>query len=187
MPAYVETVNQLLSFGTIILQVLCVFILVNLLFFRRDRNTILLFLKKYGISFAFLIAFFSMALSLFYSEIVGFPPCELCIIERCFIYPQVFFFGLFLWKRSKWILPVVVSLAFFGMLVSGYHVYVENGGESGLSCVTDSISTVSCSARYVYEYGFVTIPVMALTAQVLMLLLGINYWYISKKEKQALA
>ena len=166
------------------MQVVVVVFIFNLLFMRSQENTILLFLKKYGIYIGLGLAFFSMALSLFYSEVIGFPPCELCIIERCFIYPQVLFFGIYLWKRPKWVLPLISITTFLGTLVSVYHIYVENGGESGLSCVTNNIHAISCSARYVYEFGYVTIPVMAVTTQVLMLLLAINYWYVTKNSSK---
>jgi disulfide bond formation protein DsbB len=187
MPAYVDTFNQVLAFGAVILEIVSVLILVNLVFLRSHTNIILLFFKKYGFYFGFATALASLALSLFYSEVIGFPACELCWTQRLFIYPQTLLYGFALFKDKKNLTRLIEILAVLGMLVSIYHVYIENGGSSSLACVTDNINAVSCSARYVYEFGYVTIPVMALTVQVFMLLLAINYRYITSKEKQLLS
>lgn len=127
MPAYVETLNQLLSLGTIFLQFAIVALLLNLIFFRSHTNQILIFFKKYTFVIGFLIALTSTMLSLFYSNVVGFPPCELCWINRIFIYPQVILFGMELYKRDKAIVDQTMVLAILSALVSIFHVYVENG------------------------------------------------------------
>jgi len=182
MPAYVDTFNLLLALGAIVLQIVIVVFLINLIFLRSRDNIILLFFKKYGFYFGFIIAFLSMALSLFYSNVIGFTACELCWAQRLFIYPQVVLYGFALWKDRRNLARVIGIFAFVGMLISIYHVYIENGGSSALACATDNVNAVSCTARYVYEFGYITIPVMALTSQVLMLLLAINYLYISKAK-----
>jgi disulfide bond formation protein DsbB len=181
MPDYVETVNTILALGTIFLQLLCLLIIAGLIFYRNKEHPLPTFFKKYTFHFGLAVAFAGMALSLFYSEFIGFPPCELCIVQRIFIYPQVLLFGLGLWKKNSKIINLSAALALLGSLVSIYHIYVENGGSSSLACVTNSINVVSCSARYVYEFGYVTIPVMALTTQVFILLLLVNYRFVSKK------
>jgi disulfide bond formation protein DsbB len=182
MPLYVDTFNHLLAIGTIFLQLAIVLIIVNNVFFRSTNNAVLLFFKKYGVYLSFAVALGSMALSLFYSEVIGYTACELCWVQRFFIYPQVLIMGVALFKPKKIIINLSALVAFFGMLVSIYHVYIENGGESSLSCVTGGIGTVSCAARYVYEFGYITIPVMALTAQVFILLIALNHRYFLKKE-----
>ena len=183
MPAYVETVNTLLALGTIGLQLVVLLIVWNLLFARKGENTVLNFFYKYGFVIGFIVALSSLGLSLFYSEIVGYTACELCIIQRIFIYPQVLFLGLVMLLKKKNLFSNLSGLfAFLGMSVSIYHVYVENGGSSALGCATAEVGKITCAARYVYEFGYITIPVMALTAQVLLLLLWLNHRYIAKKR-----
>lgn len=185
MPAYVETLNYLLAMGTIAMQVVFVFVLGHLIFKRSNTNPMLMFFHKYGVYFALGIALSSVALSLFYSEVVGFAACELCWVQRFFIYPQVLILGIALWKEKKQLITLSAIVAFAGMLVSAYHIYIENGGASDLACSNYVEGSITCAARYVFEFGYITIPVMALTAQALIVLLMINHRYMSKKEIQA--
>ena len=87
MPVYVEIVNKILSIGVIILQGLILFIALIYIFNYKKENKILFYFKKYTLYLGFLVALGSIIFSLFYSEIVGFPACELCLIQRVFLYP----------------------------------------------------------------------------------------------------
>lgn len=180
MPSYVETVNYILSIGTIALQLLCFAIIAVFLFFRNRDNVFLKFLKDYTFIFGFFSALGAMALSLFYSSVVGFPPCELCWMQRIFIYPQVILFGMELWKREKVIVDYSLVLAFIGTMISLFHIYVEHGGASSLACATGSATEVSCAVRYIYEFGYITMPVMAFSMGVFLILILSNYKYMSK-------
>ena len=184
MLTYVEITNKILSLWTIFLQVIILIIFVNLVFFRNRENTLLLFFKKHTFILGFLSALGAFLLSLFYSEIVGFPPCELCWIQRIFLYPQLVLFSMELYKRDRSIVDFSIVFATIGSLVSIYHVYVENGGTSGLSCATGTaisgINQSSCSVRYIYEYGYITMPVMALTLSLFIIVILMNYKYISR-------
>lgn len=181
MPAYVEKVNTLLALGALLMQVSIALIILGIIFYHKRHHHLLSFFKMYIREFGFAIAFISMLLSLFYSDIVGFPPCELCIIQRIFIYPQVLLFGYGMYKREKDLINFSAVLALLGACVSAYHVYIENGGSSSLACASDSLTAVTCSARYIYEFGYVTMPVMALTTQVFILVLILNYKFLMKK------
>jgi len=183
MPVYVEIINKILSVGTILLQVFILAILINLIFFRKRTNPFLLFIKDYTFILGFLGALGAFALSLFYSEIVGFPPCELCWIQRIFLYPQLILFGMELYKRDKSIVDFSLAFASLGSIVSVYHIYVENGGTKGLSCATLSpvgSSQISCAVRYIYEFGYVTMPIMAFTLSFFIIVILMNYKYISR-------
>jgi disulfide bond formation protein DsbB len=181
MPSYLETLNQLLSFGTIILQIAIFIIAVNLIVLRSHNNVILIFFKKYTFYLGFLVALGAVALSLFYSNIIGFPPCELCWIQRIFLYPQLILFGMELYKRDRTMVDFSIALALFGSLTSLYHVYVENGGSSSLACATGLTSQISCATRYIYEFGYITIPIMALTISLFIIALLVNYKYMSRQ------
>jgi disulfide bond formation protein DsbB len=182
MLEYVPIINKLLAIGMIVLQVASLILLVSIIFKRSASNTVLIFFKKYGVAFAFTVALGSLLLSLLYSEVIGYAACELCIVQRYFIYPQVLLLGMALWKPKKMLINLSALLAFVGMFVSMYHVYVENGGSSDLACSTYQVGAVTCAARYVFEFGYITVPVMALTAQIFILLIALNYRYFSKRE-----
>lgn len=181
MPAYVQTLNTILALGTILLQASLVFILCLFIFRRKEGNSILIFLKKKAFLFIFLLGLSGLVTSLFYSDVIGFPACDLCWKQRFFIYPQVLVFGFLLskWglKFKRMILSIGTMLAIAGSLVSIFHIYIENGGSSGLACSNGSVTDVTCSARYVFEFGYVTIPVMALTVSLAILLLLLIYKY----------
>ncbi|OGJ06717.1 hypothetical protein A2467_01840 [Candidatus Nomurabacteria bacterium RIFOXYC2_FULL_36_8] len=128
----------------------------------------------------FLGALGAFSLSLFYSEIIGFPPCELCWIQRIFLYPQLILFGMELYKRDKSIVDFSLVFAIIGSIVSIYHIFVETGLTSGPSCADPSRGGVSCAIRYIYEFGYVTMPVMALTLSLFIIVLLVNYKYMAR-------
>ncbi len=173
MPEYVEIINKILSLGIIFLQIIIILISVNLIFFRHLDNKFLLFFKKYTFFFGFIIALGAVCASLFYSEIIGFPPCELCWIQRIFLYPQLILFGVELYKRDRSVVDFSIVFATLGSIVSLYHIYIENGGSSGLGCAVltpANLNQISCVFRYIYEFGYITIPIMALTLSLFIII-----------------
>jgi disulfide bond formation protein DsbB len=183
MPAYLNIFNQMMTLGAIFLQVAIVILVIILIFFRSRTNPILVFLKDYTFVLGFFVALGAVSMSLFYSNVIGFPACELCYLQRIFLYPQLIVYGMQLWKsdKSTSLVDMSMILAVCGTIVSLYHVYIENGGESSLPCAAPgSASQISCATRYVYEFGYVTIPVMALTLSVFIIVLLLNYKYMKK-------
>jgi len=180
MPSYVDTFNQFVGIGVMLMQVSIIVIAGNLLFLKKRENVVLNFFKKYTFIIGFLISLGSVALSLFYSNVIGFPACELCYLQRIFLYPQLILFGMELYKRDQSMVDFSIALAFCGSIASLFHLYVENGGGASLSCATGGPGVVSCATRYVYEFGYITVPVMALTASVFIIILLVNYKYMTR-------
>ena len=107
--------------------------------------------------------------SLYLSDIVGLVPCRLCWFQRIFIYPLVPILGVAAWTRDgAAVRRYVLALAFPGMAISLYHYAIQHfpGLESG-AC--DAIAP--CSAAYIWLWGFVSIPYMALSALLLVVVL----------------
>ena len=182
MTIYVDTINKILAGGTIFLQIIILVIAINLLFFRKHDNPFLLFIKKYTFILGFLVALGGVLLSLFYSNVIGYPPCELCWIQRIFLYPQLILFGMELYKKDKSMVDFSIVFAVLGAITSIYHIYIENGGTSSLSCADPSKGGVSCAVRYIYEFGYVTMPIMALTLSVFIIVILLNYKFISRMK-----
>jgi disulfide bond formation protein DsbB len=116
---------------------------------------------NWGITFVcWIIASVSTLGSLFFSEIMDFPPCSLCWYQRVFMYPLVvvLFVGLFPFDRStvKYALP----LALIGWGFAFYHHLLYSGliPESMQPCNQG----VSCSEIYLDLFGFLTIPMLSL-------------------------
>jgi disulfide bond formation protein DsbB len=104
-------------------------------------------------------------------------------LQRIFLYPQLVLFGLGLYKKDKSIFDYSLIFAILGSITSIYHIYVEAGGTAGLACADPSYQGVSCSVRYVYEFGYVTMPSMALTLSLFIIILALNHKYLSKKSE----
>ncbi len=108
--------------------------------------------------------------SLFYSEIIGYTPCELCWIQRIFMYPLVIIFGVALVKRDKGIALPGVILSGVGLLISIYHYGLQKAPflqDAGGFC-----GDVPCNLQYVNYFGFITIPFLAGTAFLVILLIS---------------
>ncbi|RCW69671.1 disulfide oxidoreductase [Saliterribacillus persicus] len=100
--------------------------------------------------------------SLFYSEVMGFVPCELCWFQRILMYPLIIIYGYAVVKKDiKLALPGAI-LSGIGIVVSVYHYLIQK--LPSLSSVGESCGLVPCNVTYVNYFGFITIPFLALTA-----------------------
>ena len=158
-----------MAFGVFALIVTCLVLIYGLIWPKNDfGRDVLAFFSRHSLVIGLKISLLSVIASLIYSNVLGFAPCLLCWYARIALYPQVLLYGMALCKRnSRAILDYSLLLTGFGILVSGYHTIVENVGYSALPCTADG---VSCLARPVHLYGFITIPVMALAACVTLFL-----------------
>ena len=109
--------------------------------------------------------------SLFYSEIMGYIPCELCWIQRILMYPQVIIIGLALIKQNKSIAIPAVWLSGIGILVSIYHYGLQK--VPFLQNADGMCGEVPCNLQYVNYFNFITIPFLAGIAFAIILILSI--------------
>src|SRR5690625_574369 len=63
--------------------------------------------------------------SLFYSEIMGYTPCELCWIQRILMYPLVIIYGVSAAKKDLSIALPGLILSGIGIFVSVYHYLIQ--------------------------------------------------------------
>ena len=112
-----------------------------------------------ALTLAWLVAATSTLGSLFLSEVAGFTPCSLCWVQRGFMYPLAVVL-LIPAVRSHW-LRWLPWWALTGASVSAYH-YLEQH-LPGLAGGDFCDPAVPCSTIWVDEFGFVTIPFMALS------------------------
>lgn len=160
-------INYLLASLTLLSNI--IFALGVIYYFLVKGNThdkILGFFSRNGLLFGFIISVVSTMGSLFYSEIVGYDPCKLCWFQRIFMYPQTIILGLALIKKDYKIIPYSISLLVVGSLYAFYHNYIYIMRTSSAFCGTTG---VSCIKRYVFEFGYITIPVMSISAFVLLI------------------
>ncbi|WP_372655185.1 disulfide oxidoreductase [Halobacteriovorax sp.] len=123
----------------------------------------------YLLFICWVIAFVATAGSLFFSQVMGFPPCELCWYQRIFMYPLVIFFIISLISLDgsafKYSLPLVIM----GWVTALYHNLLHYGivPESASPCREG----VSCSDIWINWLGFITIPMMSFIAFSLILII----------------
>lgn len=164
------SITVLLSLGTVLAHILIVLLLLWFLFFKKSFFLVENFLGQYGMMIAFKVALISTLASLFYSNVIGFAPCELCWFQRIFMYPLVIMLGMALWKKDFKIINYALVISGIGFVISlfqNYMYYFNNG----LSVYCEQAGfAVSCVKRYVFEFGYVSIPVMALTGFVLVII-----------------
>ncbi len=96
--------------------------------------------------------------SLYFSEVVGLYPCDLCWIQRIGMYPLVVVLGVAAYEDRIAVWRTALPLSFVGGVVSAYHSYIQR------------TSTASCSlgggcTSVQYELlGLLSIPNLALIA-----------------------
>jgi len=114
-----------------------------------------------GVALAWVVAATATGGSLYYSEVAGFPPCDLCWYQRIAMYPLVVILGVAALRRHTAIRFEVVPLALAGAAISVYHYQLERfPSQSSLSCSL----TVPCTTVWVWRFHYVSIPFMALSA-----------------------
>jgi disulfide bond formation protein DsbB len=126
--------------------------------------------KAWGTLFsAWLVASIATMGSLFFSEVMKFPPCVLCWYQRIGMYPLVFILLAGLFPVSKSVIKFSLPLTATGWLISVYHnlLYYKILPESAAPCVQG----VSCTTVFIKWFGFVTIPFLSFVAFTLILIL----------------
>lgn len=129
-------------------------------------------LGKHAVVLAFIVALVSMLGSLFYSEVAGYEPCKLCWYQRIFMYSQVFILLIALIRRRQDVVDYCLGLSGIGSSIALYH-YLGQITNTNLPCSFVGYSS-ACSQRFVLEYGYITIPMMALTGFLLILMVMIS-------------
>jgi disulfide bond formation protein DsbB len=114
-----------------------------------------------GLQLATAVAVTTTLGSLFMSEVAGFVPCELCWYQRIFAWPLSLILTVAAVRRDRTVWTYALPLCAVGGAVSIWHVLIERVPALADSTACDA--TTSCTVRWVWEFGFVSIPLLALT------------------------
>ncbi len=154
-----STLNYWLALGSILMG--CAAIALCAAFFLREKNeyarTLVSWITPHALWGAFGLSLLASAMTLVYSDYLGIEPCSLCWWQRIFLYPQVILLGMAAWKKDVYVAEYSIVLSFFGALVALYQHFLQMFPGS-LPCPATS---VSCAQRFLFEFGFVTYPLMA--------------------------
>ncbi len=115
--------------------------------------------------------------SLFFSEVMGIPVCELCWYQRVAMYPLVVILALGLFPYDPGVVRYAAVLASAGWLIALYQVLLVVGiiPESAQPCVQG----IPCSETHISLLGFLNIPTFSF---LIFTLIGILLWYTHKME-----
>ncbi|WP_252504125.1 disulfide oxidoreductase [Sporosarcina sp. Marseille-Q4943] len=133
-----------------------------------------------GLVFIFTISLIATFGSLYFSNVRGYEPCTLCWYQRILMYPIVLMTGVALFQKSAKIALTTAVFAIVGGSISLYHYGIQK-----LNFLQDSApacGNVPCTGQYVNYLGFITIPFMALTAFVLILITSL---FLLKWQKES--
>jgi disulfide bond formation protein DsbB len=107
-------------------------------------------------------AFIATAGSLFFSEVSDFIPCRLCWFQRIGMYPLAALLLIAAIRRdARGAALYGLPLAVFGSIVAIYHIYLEYNPEAETAACKVG---ASCTIKWIEKIGYITIPVLALTA-----------------------
>lgn len=157
----------------IIIAILLILFLVNMFFPKKInlfKNKFVILIQKKALLFAWIVSLLAVLGSLFFSNVVGYVPCTLCWYQRIFMYPLVIILGIAYFTKDVSIRKYLIPISIVGGLFSIYHYFVQMS-ENVSSLATCTVGEgASCGVKYAVHFGYITIPIMALTAFVLIII-----------------
>ncbi len=165
-------VNLALSSLAIVAEAIVVYLAVVILIKKKAHPLLGMpfrWIESRGMLFAFIVALVATLGSLTYSDILGYEPCKLCWYQRIFMYSLVPLLGMAIWRKDRSFLPYAIMMSIVGGLIAVYHYTVQLGFVPA-PCSVSGYS-VSCAKVFVLRFGYITIPVMAFSAFLLILFL----------------
>lgn len=135
-----------------------------------------MFIRKYGLYFAWVFACIGTLLSLYFSDIKKLEPCHLCWFQRIALFPMAIILGIATFKGflgiSRYVLPVVI----LGLLLSVYQIAIQE--IPGWNPIEICGAGPNCAEKHFIGLGPITIPMLAsfgfLTITVLLILTSIE-------------
>jgi disulfide bond formation protein DsbB len=116
----------------------------------------------------FVVAAIATGGSLFFSEFNPFFPCELCWFQRICMYPMSYLLLVFAWRGYNRIARYLIVFPVAGACVSTYHLLIENNViKEPLACLQSAPG--GCGVKWINEFGYITIPTLALTGFLLLI------------------
>ncbi len=122
--------------------------------------------RSFWLFLAWATAVLATAGSLYLSEVMHFIPCSLCWFQRIFMYPLALLLGMAYTRSDSGIVVYALPLVVIGGGFSMYHTILQKLPEDS---VLAACGPVSCQGDYLNWFGFITIPMLALTAFAIIL------------------
>jgi disulfide bond formation protein DsbB len=148
--------------GQVLFGILLLAVLLAALGFDGPLETIRDWLWGYELWAAFVVSAIATGGSLFFSEVAGFVPCELCWYQRICMYPLSILTLLAALRADYRVARYLLPLPVVGAGISIYHLLVENGAvKQTQACLLSAPG--GCATKWINKFGYMTIPTLALT------------------------
>lgn len=170
--------SQLIGFGVLISNIVFAILAVAFIAFVGWRGKVYLFIHTHIVKIIFWSALLASVGSLIYSNIIGFPPCDLCWWQRILLYPQALIAGIAWAKKDKSIVRYILPMSVIGALISLYQSFIQWGiftSAGGCTAIGGA-----CAKVYVNEFGYITIPFMAFSIFVYLIVLKLVFYKARK-------
>jgi disulfide bond formation protein DsbB len=118
---------------------------------------------------ALLVAWVAMLGSLYFSEIAGYLPCNLCWYQRILMYPLAGLLAIGLLRQDSHLPYLILPFSLLGQGIATYHYLLEKTDlfSAPLTCRTG----VSCTTIWINWFGFITIAFLSMIAFFLITIL----------------
>ena len=157
-----ETFELFFSMLSVALLVGTIVVLVARVFYSRSTSarTIVSAFAPWALPLAAAVTTTCALGSLYFSEIVNYKPCLMCWYQRTMMYPLAVILIVAALTKDKRFWRYATPLAAIGITVSTYHWFLERfpNLDAGVCDVE-----VPCEFVWFENFGFVTLPFMAFT------------------------
>jgi hypothetical protein len=165
--------NTIVALGTVALQIFFVAIIFAWIF----KSDFLKIIYKYSNTIIRVVFVGAAIGSLVYQYILNYPPCLLCWYQRIAIFAVALIVFVADIKTDKTLQRAVILLSVLGLAVAIFHNIIDIFPTGIDACGANG---PSCLARYVYEFGYITIPMMSLS----VLVFGVILPLVAKRFPQ---
>ena len=155
--------------GQVLVGIMILVGLLALFGVRGPLNGVRRLLWGYELWAAFVVAAIATGGSLFFSQVAHYLPCELCWYQRICMYPLSILTLLMAWRGDNRAARYLLPLPIVGACVSIYHLLIENHViKEPTQCLASAPGT-GCAFKWINEFGYMTIPTLALTGFLLLI------------------
>jgi disulfide bond formation protein DsbB len=118
-------------------------------------------LSPMALTAAWGVSFLATAGSLYFSEVANYLPCTLCWYQRIAMYPLVVIIGIAAVRRDTGVRIYAIPVALIGAAISSYHYLLEWFPDIDAGACS---AVIPCTQVWFREFGFVSMPLLALIA-----------------------
>ena len=143
-----------------------------------------MFVRKYGLYFAWLVATVGSLGSFYFSDILNIEPCHLCWYQRIALFPLVVILGIATYRGFLDIPRYVIPQAVAGFILASYQIAIQE--IPGWNPVEMCGAGPSCSEKISIGLGPVTIPMLSAMAFFTVCVFLTLIWSEEKERKKCI-